>query len=177
MDATPTTPYRTAAAIARAIATIATDSFGPTPETLRTLGDIARHLSAAADVFDAYEPITIPGLTGHDMPVEAAGELWLVEELVFDRPATRIPADITEYVKAPLTGRSLPFPDPLNPLNDRDTAKEKVLRDALEQLHADTARAAADVDGWMRDVLEAWKQHMRLAAAVYADQMRPCNQP
>ncbi|MFD3309395.1 hypothetical protein [Streptomyces sp. NPDC058656] len=176
MDANPTAPYRTAAARARAIADVARDSFGPTPETVRTLGDIARHLTAAADAFDAYEPLTIPGRAGRDMPTDAAGELWVVEELAFGTPATRIPADVTEYVTAPITGRSLPFPDPLNPITTRYATEEAEIRAVLEQLHDDTARADKDIDGWMRDVLEVWKKHMRLAPMVYVDNTRPRHQ-
>ncbi|MFI1408824.1 hypothetical protein ACH4Y0_02625 [Streptomyces sp. NPDC020707] len=110
------------------------------------------------------------------MPTDAAGALEAVENLVFDNPATRIPADITEYVKAPITGRSLPFPDPLNPITTCYAQEEAQLRAELEQLHDDTARAAADVDGWTRDVLEVWKKHMRLAPAVYIDNERSNNQ-
>ncbi|MFD9190334.1 hypothetical protein ACFWCA_19150 [Streptomyces phaeochromogenes] len=175
MDATPTTPYRAAATRARAIADVASNRYAP-PESLRALGDIARHLTAAAVAFDAYEPITIPGFIGHDMPVEAAAELWVVEELVFDYPATRIPAEITEYVKAPLTGRSLPFPDPLNPITNRYREEEAQLRAELEQLHDDTARADTDTDGWMRDVLTVWQKHMRLAPVVYVDNASPSHQ-
>lgn len=166
--------HRTAADRARVIAAVARDRFAP-PQTLRILSEIARHLSAAADDFATYTPSTIPGLTGHDLPIEAVGELWIAGVLAEDNPAARFPADFTEYVTAPLTGRPLPFPDPLRPVNDRLAARERDLRNRLEQLHADTAHATESVEQWMTAVLKVWRDWMRLADEVGVDNARPCN--
>jgi hypothetical protein len=169
MDAT--SPYREAADRARVIAAVARDRFGP-PETLRILGDIARHLSAAADHFAAYTPSATPGLAGHDFPAEAAGELWIAETLAYDHPAARFPMEFTQYVKAPFTGL-MPFPDPLNPLSDRFAQQETELRNRLEQLHADTARATEDVVQWLTEILTVWRDWMRLAEVVRVDNNQP----
>lgn len=175
MNTTPN-PYRAATDRARVIAKVARDRFAD-PETMRVLGDVARHLTAAADSLATYEPSTLPGLAGHDVPIEAWGELFIVETLASDHPATRFPAEITEYVKAPLgIDRPLPFPAPLNPVSARSSKQETELRGELEQLHQDTARADTDVDGWMTDVCTVWRKWMRLAAEVRADNGRPCNQ-
>ncbi|GAA2439278.1 hypothetical protein [Streptomyces glaucus] len=170
MSATPS-PYAAAAERARILAQIARDRFAP-PETLRVLGDIARHLDAAADTLAAYKPSTIPGLAGHDVPSEAWEELFIADTLALDHPATRFPTDFTDYVKQPITGRRLPFPDPLNPLADWLAERETALRDRLEQLHADTARADADAAGWLTDVFTALRDWMKLAGEIAEDNRR-----
>lgn len=71
MNTTPN-PYRAATDRARVIAKVARDRFAD-PETMRVLGDVARHLTAAADSLATYEPSTLPGLAGHDVPIEAWG--------------------------------------------------------------------------------------------------------
>ncbi|MFE5923159.1 hypothetical protein [Streptomyces sp. NPDC056468] len=127
----------------------------------------------AADSLATYTPSTIPGLAGHDVPSEAWGELYIADTLAYNHPATRFPGDFTEYVKAPVTGRTLPFPDPLNPLADWLAVRETDLRNRLEQLHADTAHADNDVAEWLTAVFTVWRDWMKLAGEVRVDNERP----
>ncbi|MFD5856117.1 hypothetical protein [Streptomyces chartreusis] len=167
-----TSTFRAATDRARVLAQIARDRFAD-PATMRILGDIARHLSAAADALANYTPSTTPGLAGHDVPSEAWEELFIADTLAYDHPATRFPGDFTDYVKQPITDRPLPFPDPLNPLADSLAKRETALRDRLEQLHAATARPDVDVAGWLTDVMTVWRDWMKLAGEIALDNERP----
>ncbi|MFE4583617.1 hypothetical protein, partial [Streptomyces chartreusis] len=167
MNATPD-KIRAATDRARVLARIARDRFSD-PETMRTLGDIARHLSAAADALANYTPSTIPGLAGHDAPSEAWEELFIADTLAYDHSATFFPGDFTEYVKAPISGRPLPFPDPLNPLADWLGVRELVLRKRLKQLHDDNAQANENVDEWLTAVFTVWRDWMELAGEIADD--------
>lgn len=154
-------PYRAAADRARALAALARQRVTD-PETMRTLGDIARHLSAAADIFATVQPST----TGQDLPPMASAELQIADTLADDRPSTRFFSEFTHYVTQPVTGRRLPFPDPLNPIADTRTARERELRYRLERLHNDTKTATDDVAAWLTDVFTVWGDWMTLANEV-----------
>ncbi|MFI8206657.1 hypothetical protein [Streptomyces sp. NPDC085937] len=173
MDTT-TSPYLAAADRAHVIAQIARDRFA-SHGIVRVLHDIARHLDAAADMLAKFQPSTIPGIAGHEAPMDAWEELFIVETLADDRPQTLFPPEITEYVKAPVMGRALPFPEPLNPVSARFAAEETKYRARLEQLHQDTARAADDPAGWLTDVCTVWRDWVSLREVVRVDNARPCN--
>jgi hypothetical protein len=152
-------PYRAAADRARALAAIARQRVTD-PEAMRTLGDIARHLSTAADILATHQP------TGRDLPPLAAAELEIADTLADDHPATRFFSEFTHYVTQPVTGRRLPFPDPLRPLTASRTARESELRYRLEQLHNDTKTATENVAAWLSDVFTVWGDWMTLADEV-----------
>lgn len=159
-DGTRPHPYRAAADRARALAALARQRVTD-PEVMRTLGDIARHLSAAADVFTTHQPTT-----GQDLPLTAKAELQIADTLADDHPATRFFSEFTLYVTQPVTGRHLPFPDPLRPLADSRTARERELRHRLEQLHNDTKTATGNPAAWLTDVFTVWGDWMTLADEV-----------
>ncbi|MFI1408784.1 hypothetical protein ACH4Y0_02415 [Streptomyces sp. NPDC020707] len=159
-DASPR-PYRMSADRARALAALARRRVTD-PESMRTLADIARHFSTAADILAAFQPHT----TEHGMPSVVGAELEIADSLAGDAPSTRFFSEFTHYVTQPVTGRSLPFPDPLNPIADSRTARERELCYRLEQLHNDTRAAAENPAVWLTDVFTVWDDWMTLADEV-----------
>lgn len=153
-------PYRAAADRARVLAAIARHRVTD-PETTRTLDDIARHLSAAADVFATHQ-----ATAGPDLPPMAKAELQIADALADDHPSTRFFSEFTLYVTQPVTGRRLPFPDPLRPIADSRTARERELHYRLEQLHNDTKTATDNVAAWLTDVFTVWDDWKTLADEV-----------
>lgn len=153
-------PSRAAADRARALAALARQRPAD-PETMRTLGDIARHLSTAADILATHQPTT-----GRDLPPAAEAELQIADMLADDHPSTRFFSEFTLYVTQPVTGRRLPFPDPLRPLTASRTARERELRYRLEQLHNDTTTATDNPVAWLTDVFTVWGDWMTLADEV-----------
>lgn len=161
--------YTQAANRARITAAVARDRYAG-PETMAVLHRIAEHLEAAAGHLDAHEPGAFV-----DLPFEASEELWKADWLAEEHPATRFPVAFTNYVLEPLSGRPLPFPEPLNPVTDRFALRETDLRNRLAQLHADGELMAEQPDEWLRTVLTVWRDWMRLADEVRVDNGRPCN--
>lgn len=164
-------PYAQAAQRARVIADVARDRYAG-PDTMTVLVRIAGFLDSAALFLDDEKP-------GPDvsLPDEVTEALWRADTLAEQDPQTRFPEGFTNYVLHALTGRPLPFPEPLNPVSPTLALREIDARNRLAQLHADTEQQAECPDGWLRAVLTTWQQHMRAADIIRADNARPCNRP
>ncbi|MFJ2225619.1 hypothetical protein ACIOFY_36955 [Streptomyces anulatus] len=161
--------YATASARARVIADIARDRW-TTPETMPVLRRIAEHLDAAAEHLDAHTPGPFV-----DLPIEACEALWEADTLAERHPHTRFALDFTNYVLAPLSGRTLPLPDPLRPVSPGLARQEATLVHTIVALHADKERQAEQPTEWLREVMNAWCNWVRLSSAVRLDNARPAN--
>ncbi|MDI3409285.1 hypothetical protein [Streptomyces cavernicola] len=157
-----------AATRARTAANVARDRFAA-PETMSALQFIAAHFDAAATACDAYDGTT-------NAPFM---EMWRAladaRELITRHKDSRLPAEVIEYVTAPLTASPLPTLPRLLPPSERDAAEEATLRAELDRLHADTEAADADTESWFRAVLAVLAKWKRLEGAVDVDNRRPCN--
>ncbi|NML55099.1 hypothetical protein HHL19_35780 [Streptomyces sp. R302] len=167
---TPHALHGEAAERARIIAATARSRYAD-PTTMTVLLRIAGLLDIAALALDAEQPR--PYIS---VPTEVTEALWKADTLAEEHPQTRFPADFTNYVLQPLTGRPLPFPDPMNPFSPPLALRELNLRNRLTQLHDDTAHQAERLAGWLAQVLLTWRDLMRLADEVRIDNARPCNQ-
>ncbi|MEU2969017.1 hypothetical protein ABZ687_29070 [Streptomyces ardesiacus] len=174
MPDTLTTPYsfvaqrsRMAAHRARVIAEIARDRFAP-PAAFAALQGMAALLDVAAAHFDA-----VPPNAPRELPTEATEALFLAEQVAVDHPAARFPAELGEYVLAPLVNRPLPLPAPLKP---RDTGRfaqrEADLIHALHLLHADGTHQQERPADWLRQVFTVWRDWMRLEGEIREDNAR-----
>ncbi|MFI0813646.1 hypothetical protein [Streptomyces echinatus] len=170
MPTTNANQCRQAAQYARIIAAIARNRPAP-PATLQILQVIASQMDTAANYLDTDTPGPLSSL-----PIEATEALWLAEVLAEDNPATQLPADFTNYVLHHVTGRPLPFPEPMLPLSDRLAMQEVDLTNRLQHLHDDTDMQAAHPDEWLRTVFSLWQKLMRLADAVREDNNRSYHQ-
>ncbi|MGW0334297.1 hypothetical protein ACWD0J_20920 [Streptomyces sp. NPDC003011] len=164
---------RQAAHRARVVAEIARDRWAD-PATMTALRiTMAGHLDAAAAHFDA-----VP--TGYDegVPTAATEELFRAEQIAVERPAGRFPAELGEYILAPLVDRDLPFParlDPVRPEFEDFAQRETDLVHALHVLHADDEHQRERTEDWLRQVFAVWQAHARLAGEVRVDNARPSN--
>ncbi|MFI9771868.1 hypothetical protein ACIHJG_34140 [Streptomyces sp. NPDC052415] len=165
-----TNQFQQAAHYARVIAAIARDRPVP-PATLSSLHVIANQLDNAANFLDTDAPGPLSSL-----PIAATEALWLAELFAEDNPATRLPTDFTNYVLHRITGRPLPFPEPMFPLSDRLALQEVELTNRLQYLHDDTDMQVAHPDEWLRAVLSLWQKLLRLAEAVREDNSRSSHQ-
>lgn len=152
--------YAQAVQRARTIAAIARDRFAG-QDTMAVLDRIARHLDDAAQFLDAHEAGPVI-----DLPIEACEALWEADTLAEQHPQARFPVDFTNYVLAPLSGRPLPFPEPLNPVTDEFAVRETDLTNRLRQLHDDGELMTEQPDEWLRTVLTVWRDWMRLSGEV-----------
>ncbi|MGG2460181.1 hypothetical protein ACO0M4_10225 [Streptomyces sp. RGM 3693] len=160
-------PLQVAVAVrARTAAVVARDRFGA-PDTMRALRFIAAHFDAAAAACDAYD-----GTTNAPF-MEMWHALADARELITMHPASRFPADVIDYITAPLTAAPLPTRPRLLPASERLAAQETALRADLDRLHADTA--AADTEHWFRAVLTTLAKWKRLEGEVTVDNTRPYN--
>ncbi|WP_228183994.1 hypothetical protein [Streptomyces anulatus] len=162
-----TARYSLAAARARVIADIARDRW-TTPETMPVLWQIAEHLEAAAQRFDAHTPSPIVDL-------EACEALWAADTLAEQHPHTRFAVDFTRYVLALLGGRPLPLPGRLDPVSPQFARREARIAHTIVMLHADDEQQAEQPNAWIREVMDAWRTWVQLSAEVRVDNARPCN--
>ncbi|MFB6629949.1 hypothetical protein ACFCWY_08645 [Streptomyces sp. NPDC056362] len=175
MTTAPTvTPHAQAAERARLIAERARNRYA-TRGTKLTLLRIAGLLDVAALLLDEDAPNATDTCISY--PSEVSEMLWRADTLAEQHPETLLPVNFTGYVLRPLTGRPLPFPEPLHPLSEALALRELDLRNRLAQLHADTEQQQERPAHWLFLIFTLWQQHIRLAETVRISNARPCNQP
>ncbi|MEU5476681.1 hypothetical protein [Streptomyces mirabilis] len=168
-----TDPCRQAARRAAVVAEIARDRWVD-PATMPALRTMAGHLDAAAAHFEAVPPGSDEGV-----PTAATEELFRAEQIAVEHHDGRFPAELGEYILAPLVDRDLPFPARLNPVNPefQDFAqREANLAHALHLLHADDEHQRERTDDWLHQVFTVWRGWLRLVDEVRIDNGRPDNQ-
>ncbi len=174
-EADATAPFadrcRQAAHRARVVAEIARDRWAD-PATMTALRiTMAGHLDAAAAHFDA-----VPVGCDEGVPTAATEELFRAEQIAVEHPTGHFPAELGEYVLAPLVDRELPFParlDPVRPEFEDFAQRETDLAHALHLLHADDEHQRERTDDWLRQVFAVWRQWLSLAGEVRVDNARP----
>ncbi|MEV6403938.1 hypothetical protein AB0M58_13465 [Streptomyces bobili] len=165
---------RQAAQRARCVAEIARDRWAA-PVTRTVLRHaMAGHLDAAAASLEAVAAGYHEG-----PPAEATAGLFRAKQIAEEHPEGRFPAELGEYILAPLVDRDLPFPARLNPVNPEfeDFAqREADLAHALHLLHADDEHQQERTDEWLQQVFTVWRKWLCLAGEVRVDNGRPDNQ-